>query len=73
MSVFLTKVLVNLDGIWYTVKACWCDKRHTHLSSPFSIRERTLLMRFCDINFNIDMDSDIYRMISFKFGMMMDP
>ena len=27
---YLTVFSINLDGICYTVKTCWCDELHTH-------------------------------------------
>ena len=46
-SSYLTKISVNLDGIWYTFETCWCDEPHTNfISSILYLRERSLLLWF---------------------------
>ena len=30
LSYYLTKVSINLNGIWYTVETSWCYEPHIH-------------------------------------------
>ena len=42
-SNYLTRFSFNLNGIWFTVEACWHDEHQTHYSCPLNV-ERTLLV-----------------------------
>ena len=62
----------QLNGSWYAIENCWFDKPHIHfiLSILYS-RERTQLIWFCfKKKQNFGLQSNSYRSISFKFGMI---
>ena len=67
------KFWLDLNGIWYTVETCWSNEPHSDLilSSQYSI-ERSLLLWFCKRKFDVGLYSDIYRVISFKLGVVME-
>ena len=65
----LIKVLISLDGIWYTVEALWCDKLIVILSHPSDIQGKKNCPYVTKIKFNINLYSNIFRPISFKLGM----
>ena len=57
---YITRVSVNLDGIWYAVETCWSYEPHTHfMSSDCHSLERTLCMCFCQKNFSVGLCSYI--------------
>ena len=39
---YLTKFVINLNWIWFTIETCWCDQLHTHfiLSIQYSLSWR---------------------------------
>ena len=67
------KFTIDFDGILHTVETCLGDEPHTHLISSIQGRELYL----CDLvkkneHFNIGLYSGIYRLISFKLGIMIE-
>ena len=72
----LTMDTVDMDGIWHAVETCWFDESHTYfISSDQYSRERIQMSLFHKKktpNFIIGLLSDIYRWISFKYGVTID-
>ena len=70
---YLTKLSIDLNGIWHTFNTCWYHEPHTHfMSSSQYSRERTLLTWFHKKRCSIALYSDIYKPISFKLGMTVE-
>ena len=68
---YLSKFLIDLNWIWYTIETCWCDEPHIH--SMLSIEhssETYLYYKLYDVikkrNFNVG----LYSEISFILGMV---
>ena len=77
---YLTKFITNLDVIWCAVETFWSDECHIH----FILSKGQNVCDFFSVNpppphpplpfptFNISLRSDIFSLISFKLGMMME-
>ena len=70
---YLTKFIMILNRIPYAIDTCWSDELHTHFISPNQYsRERTQLRWIHQENFNIGLHSDIFRLISFILGVIIE-
>ena len=71
---YLTKLLIDLNGIWYIIETFWCDEPHFHCIMPSQYsRERTLLIWLHEKKnkqLNNGLYSDVYRLVSFKLSLM---
>ena len=44
---YVSKVLVDLNGIWSTFETCWCDNLILILFCPFNVRGKEPYLRGC--------------------------